>query len=133
MMSENTHFNVMKHSSLQGVLPMEEMLEKQKHKCPLKIGIPKECAFQENRVSLVPDAVSLLVNNGHEVIIQSEAGKAAHFLDSEYAEAGGTIVNSIAEVFQAGIILKVSPLTSEELDLLKPRQTVISALQEAIK
>ncbi|MEI8202666.1 MAG: alanine dehydrogenase [Bacteroidota bacterium] len=133
MISENEPFNFIKHAKIHGVLPMEEMLEKQKHKCPLKIGIPKETAFQENRVSLVPDAVGLLVNNGHKVYIQSDAGLSAHFPDSEYAEAGATIVYSLAEVYQADIILKVSPLSTDELNLLKPKQTVISALHQSIQ
>ncbi len=133
MISENEPFNFMKHANIHGVLPMEEMLEKQKHRSFLRIGIPKESAFQENRVSLVPEAVGLLVNNGHEVLIQSGAGTAANFPDNEYAESGGIIVYSMAEVFQADIILKVSPLTADELSLLKPKQTVISALHQSIQ
>ena len=50
-------------------MPMEAMLEiKKKHK-KLFIGIPKETSFQENRIPLIPDSVSLLVNHGHEIII----------------------------------------------------------------
>lgn len=59
------------------LLPQEEMLEVAKKKGKLLIGIPKEISFQENRVPLVPEAVALLTSNGHEIIVQREAGKAA--------------------------------------------------------
>ena len=49
------------------VLPKEERLEIKTHFKPLKIGIPKESSFQENRVSLTPDAVGLLVNNYYKL------------------------------------------------------------------
>jgi alanine dehydrogenase len=51
------------------LLPQEEMLEVRRKKGKLFIGIPKEISFQENRVALVPDAVALLVNDGHEVLV----------------------------------------------------------------
>ena len=60
----------------------EEMLEVSKGKRNLTIGIPRENAFLENRIALVPDAVGLLVQNGHRVIIVTDAGKAAHFPDA---------------------------------------------------
>ena len=56
------------HTSL--ILPKAEMLEVKPNFKQLQIGIPKESSFQENRVSLTPDSVSLLVNNGHEIIIE---------------------------------------------------------------
>ena len=66
------------HSLTKGVLlPQEEMMEVGRKKGQLYIGIPREIAFQENRVPLVPDAVALLVYHGHRVIIETDAGKAA--------------------------------------------------------
>ena len=81
-----------------GYAPQEEMLEVARKKGKLYIGIPKEIAFQENRVPLVPDAVALLVNNGHKIVIEQGAGAAAHFEDSDYSEAGAEIVYSTDEV-----------------------------------
>lgn len=115
----------------EGLLPQEEMLEIKKQQTSLTIGIPKEDFNNENRVALVPEAVSLLVANGHKVIIENEAGIAAHFDNSEYAEAGATIVYSHEEVFKADIILKVAPLDTSEICLLKSRQTIISAINIA--
>src|SRR6187399_2347784 len=89
--------------------PQEEMLEVARKKGNLFIGIPKEIAYQENRVALVPDAVALLVNNGHRILIQSGAGKAANFEDTEYSEAGAEIVQSSEAVFKADTIFKIAP------------------------
>ncbi|MBU0487314.1 MAG: alanine dehydrogenase, partial [Bacteroidetes bacterium] len=111
------------------LLPLEETLEVNKQKSQLRIGVPKETSYQENRVALVPDAVNLLVQNGHEVLVESDAGNAAHFKNQEYVEAGANIVYSAKEAFDAEIILKVAPPSLEEIDLLKHKQTLISALQ----
>jgi alanine dehydrogenase len=109
--------------------PKEEKLETGKKKSSLFIGIPKEEAFQEYRVPLVPDAVALLVNNGHSVRVESQAGKMCHFEDSDYSEAGAEIVYSKKEVFECDIILKITPPTDEEIEWLKPRKILFSALQ----
>jgi alanine dehydrogenase len=95
----------------------------------LFIGVPKEIAFQESRIAIVPDAVQLLVSYGHEVLIESTAGEGANFSDTEYSEAGAKIIFDTKEIYQADIILKVEPPTLEEIELMKGRQTIISALQ----
>ena len=112
-----------------GFAPQEEMLEVAKKKGKLFIGIPKEIAFQEHRVPLVPDAVALLVNNGHHVVIESGAGKAANFDDHDYSDAGAEIVHSVNDVYKADTIFKIAPPTLEEIELMKPKQTLFSALQ----
>lgn len=111
------------------ILTQESMLEVKRDKHSLRIGIPKEVSYEENRVPLVPDAVALLVANGHEVIIESGAGKAASFHDSEYNEAGAQIVYTPQEAFKADIILKVAAPNEEELEMMQMRQTLISILQ----
>ncbi len=115
------------------LLPQEEMLEIARKKGSLYIGIPKETSFQENRVSLVPDAVGLLVNNGHRVIVETGAGKNCNFQDHDYSEAGADIAYSPEEVFKADIIIKVAPPSPAEVDFLQPRQTLFSALQLTIQ
>lgn len=111
------------------LLPQEEMLEIVKKQGSLNIGIPRETTFQEHRVALVPEAVSLLVANGHQVKIETKAGENAHFSDRDYSEAGAQIVYETKEIFQCDIILKVSPLTEEEVGMMGMNQTLISALQ----
>jgi alanine dehydrogenase len=114
-------------------MPLEAMLEiKKKHK-QLFIGIPKETSFQENRIPLIPDSVSVLVNNGNEVVIEAGAGAAAKIEDSDFSEAGAQIVYSPEEVYKADIILKVAPPSVDELKYIKPRQFLISILQMSMQ
>lgn len=115
------------------LMPQEEMLEIGRKKGKLFIGIPKEISFQENRVALVPDAVALLVNNGHQIIVETNAGKMANFQDHDYSEAGAQIVYSAAEVYKADIILKVAPPSPQEIEMMQQKQTLISALQLTVQ
>lgn len=111
------------------LMPQEEMLEVGRKKNALHIGIPRETSFQERRVALVPEAVSLLVANGHEVKIETKAGEMANFSDQEYSEAGAKIVYATKEIFECEIIFKVAPLSEEEASMMPGNQTLISALQ----
>ena len=79
-------------SLAQGFMPKEEMLEIARKKSSLQIGIPKECSMQERRIPLVPDAVAVLVNNGHDVIMETGAGEGSSFSDKDYIEVGAQIV-----------------------------------------
>jgi len=117
-------------SLLQGSLSTkEEMLEVKKKKGELFIGIPKEISFQERRVALVPEAISLLVSNGHRVRIEREAGLGANFSDHDYSEAGAEICHDPKQIYECDIILKVAPPIEEEIDMMVGNQTFISALQ----
>jgi len=109
--------------------PQEQLVKVKQDKHSFFIGLPKEIALQENRISLTPDAVALLVNNGHEVWVESNAGAGSKFTDRAYSEAGAKIVYSPQEVYKADFILKIEPPTMEELEYFKPGQTLISALQ----
>jgi len=113
----------------QQLLPQEEKLEILKQKGELFIGIPKETAYQEKRVCLTPDAVYALVSNGHRVLIESEAGEGANFSDKDYSEAGAKVTKDTAQVFACPMILKVEPPTLEQIKLINPQTTLISALQ----
>jgi alanine dehydrogenase len=94
----------------------------------LQIGIPKEPTSLENRVSLSPEAVAVLVSRGLDIVVESKAGVHAKFSDDEYSDAGAQIVYSPAEAFSADIVLKVYPATLEEIELLKPGKALISTL-----
>ncbi len=111
------------------LLPQEEMLAIARKKGKLMIGIPKEITYQERRVALNPEAVQFLVSNGHQIVVESGAGKSAAFEDHYYSEAGAEIAVDRARVFSSNIILKVAPPTDEELQLMPGNQTLISALQ----
>ncbi len=112
------------------LMPQEEMLEVARKKGSLNIGIPREISFQENRVSLVPDDVALLVNHGHQIMIETGAGKNANFQDNDYSEAGARIAYSPEELYKnADMILKVAPPSLEEIEFMQPKQTLLSTLQ----
>jgi alanine dehydrogenase len=107
---------------------MEETLDIKPSSSALTIAIPKETAFQENRIALTPDAVGVLVNNGHTVSVEHQAGEGAHFSDKDYADAGATILHDKKEIFHAELIVKSAPVSDEELPLLSVGQTIISPI-----
>ncbi|MEM7550119.1 MAG: alanine dehydrogenase [Bacteroidota bacterium] len=109
--------------------PQESLVQVKAKKQELQIGIPKEVSRQENRVSLTPEAVGLLVNNGHEVLVETKAGETSKYQDNEYVDAGARIVYDRKTVFESQVTLKVEPPTLEEIDLLKSGNVIISALQ----
>lgn len=111
-----------------GLLVQEERLEYGRKNKKLTIGIPKEADSTESRIPLTPEAVEMMVNQGHEIIIEKDAGKQANYCDSEYSEKGGQIVDTPQEVYRSEIILKVSPLIPSEFDYVKENQVIISSL-----
>ena len=111
------------------LLPQEEMLEIERKKGELFIGLPKETSYQEKRVCLTPDAVAAITAHGHRVLIESNAGKDASFTDKDYSEAGAEITKSTQKVFACPIILKVEPPSEKELEMMNPQTILISALQ----
>jgi len=108
---------------------LEETLDIKPKGARLHIGIPKERAFQENRIPLTPDAVGVLVSNGHEVVVEHNAGEAAHYKDKDYAEAGARIEYDRNEVFRAPILVKSAPIVKEDIPLLLYNQLIISPIQ----
>lgn len=116
--------------AMQGALATQEQhIQVKKGRHQLVIGVPVEKELQEKRICLTPQSVGLLVNNGHEVIIETGAGNEANFTDREYSDKGAKIAYSSKEVFEASTVLKVEPPTMEELSYMKPGATLISALQ----
>lgn len=110
-------------------LATQESQAQLKHKTSkLFIGIPKEKFFQEQRIALTPESVSILVANGHRVVIESKAGEGSHFKDRDFSEAGAEIVFEPEKVFDAEIILKVAPLSEDEISLLKMHQILLSPI-----
>jgi alanine dehydrogenase len=111
---------------------LEETLDVKPQGAQLHIGIPKETAFQENRIALTPDAVGVLISNGHNVVIEHNAGDAAHFRDKDYSEAGAKIVYDKAEVFKAPILVKSAPIVDEDLPFLQLNQQIISPIHMSV-
>ncbi len=107
---------------------LEETLDIKPQTSSLFIGIPKEEAFQENRIALTPDSVAVLVSNGHRVVVEHRAGEGAHFSDKDYSEAGAKIAYDKKEVFECDLLIKSAPVSDQELDHLKVNQTIISPI-----
>ncbi|MEI6124248.1 MAG: alanine dehydrogenase [Bacteroidota bacterium] len=120
--------NITKFSYSNQFITQPETLEVKKQRSQLIVGVPKEISFQETRIGLVPEAVAMLVNNGHTILVESNAGKAAHFPDNEYIDAGAQMVYTSAEVYQSDIIIKVAPPILSEVEKIKSRTTLFSAL-----
>ena len=115
------------------MLPQEEVLERQKKGKQLKIGILKERGIHETRVPLTPESAGQLVQMGHEVLVEQDAGSGSRFTTRDYTEHGALVCHSQAEVFSADILLKVSPLEADEIVQVKTGQTIISSLHLATR
>lgn len=96
------------------------------------IGIPKEIKNHEYRVGATPAGVRELVNAGHKVIVQKDAGTAIDFTDAQYVAAGASIVDSAKDVYgQAEMILKVKEPQKSECEIIRKGQIVFSYLHLA--
>ena len=96
------------------------------------IGIPKERKIQEYRVALTPDAVRVLVERGHGVLIEKEAGAGSGIPDSEYKNAGARIARTEEELFKKStLIVKVKEPLPVEYPLIKKNHTIFCYLHLA--
>jgi alanine dehydrogenase len=98
----------------------------------MKIAVPKEIKNNENRVGLVPSGARQLVQDGHEVYVQHNAGMGIGITDEEYIKAGAKIVNTLEEAFAIGeMIIKVKEPQPNEIALLKPHHILYTYLHLA--
>jgi len=111
------------------LMPKEEKLEVIKKGKQFSIGIPKETCLNERRTCITPDAVQVLVEHGHEIIIESGAGQGSFFTDLQYSESGAKITTDPKEAFGQDLVLKINPPTLEEIEYFKPNGYLVSALQ----
>lgn len=80
----------------------------------MRIGIPKETAEGERRVALVPEVIKKLTGSGLDVVVQRGAGAEAMIPDAQFEEAGATLTDDAASIWQSDIVAKVAPPTAEE-------------------
>ena len=98
----------------------------------MRIGVPKEIKNHEYRVGLTPPSVAELVAAGHQVVVETGAGKGIDFEDSDYVEAGATILPDADQVFgQAEMIVKVKEPQPVEIARLKPHHLLFTYLHLA--
>jgi alanine dehydrogenase len=96
------------------------------------ICIPKERRTSEFRVGLSPMGVEILIQHGHTVFIEHDAGQGAGFADIEYDKVGASIVYSVDEIYgRAELLLKIARPLDDELDMLQPGTTIAGLLHLA--
>jgi len=95
------------------------------------IGIPKEIKNQEFRVGLMPSQVQTLVQQGHKLLVESNAGCGIGVSDNEYVKAGATINNAAMIFDKAELIIKVKEPQDKEIAMLKPEQILFTYLHLA--
>ena len=113
-------------------VPLAETIEVIAKRENLYIGIPKEDYFDENRIVLTPESVAVLVNNGHKVVIEHNAGIGSFFYDHDYSTVGAIIAYEKKEVYQAHIIVKSAPILEQEIEWMQPNQVVFSPIHVPI-
>jgi alanine dehydrogenase len=96
----------------------------------MRIGVPKEIKVHEYRVGLTPEAVAELVVDGHEVVVEADAGAAIGFDDADY-EAAGAWIGQAADAFAAELVVKVKEPQLAEIERLRPNQTLFTYLHLA--
>lgn len=111
---------------------LEETLDIKPKGAELFIGIPKETSFSENRIALTPEAVSVMIANGHRVVVETKAGHGASYTDTDYSEAGAKIAHDKKEVYECDILVKSAPVSEAECELLKYGQYIISPIHLAV-
>jgi alanine dehydrogenase len=95
------------------------------------IGIPKEIKNHEYRVGMTPAGVGVLTGDGHELLVESGAGLGSGFTDEEYRQAGGRLVE-VEELFaRAQTLVKVKEPLPQEVERLRPEQTLFTYLHLA--
>ena len=95
------------------------------------IGVPKEIKSQEARVALLPSAVYQLIQRGHQVLVEKEAGLGAGYPDKEYEQAGAKMVPDHAAPFAADLVVKVKEPLPAEYSLLRKNQILFTYLHLA--
>jgi alanine dehydrogenase len=96
------------------------------------IGVPKEIKNNENRVGITPAGVKDLVNAGHKVCIEKNAGLGSGITDGDFEQSGAQMMSSAAEVYErAEMIIKVKEPLAQEYELFKEGQILFTYLHLA--
>ncbi len=91
------------------------------------VGVPKEIKSNENRVALIPGGAEMLVQNGHKVFIEKNAGLGSGFSDAQYVKAGAKILNTPAEIYgQSEMVMKVKEPLHSEYPLIRKDQIIFT-------
>jgi alanine dehydrogenase len=98
----------------------------------MRIGVPKEIKVHEYRVGLTPASVAELVAHGHELFVETNAGKGIDCPDQAYEKAGAKILPDAKSVFDStDMIVKVKEPQQQEIAMLRPGQILFTYLHLA--
>ena len=98
----------------------------------MRIAVPKEIKNNENRVGLSPNSVETLVQQGHKLFIESNAGKGIGFNDEDYLKSGATIIKDKLSLYDnANLIVKVKEPLPEEFSFFNESHTLFTYLHLA--
>lgn len=98
----------------------------------MRIGVPREIKDHEYRVALTPAGVHELVRDGHEVLVESQAGAGSSIADDEFVSAGGIIRATAEDVWADGeLILKVKEPIAAEYGRMRSGQVLFTFLHLA--
>ena len=95
------------------------------------IGVPTEVKDHEFRVALTPAGAMDLIRRGHDVVVQSGAGRGSGFADGDYTQAGARTVESARDAWSADLVLKVKEPQPQEFDLMQRGQILFTYLHLA--
>ncbi|MBU1341230.1 MAG: alanine dehydrogenase [Proteobacteria bacterium] len=96
------------------------------------VGILKEIKPQENRVCMTPAGVDVLKSHGHTIYVEKNAGVGSDFEDSQYIEAGASILDTPKEVYSiSDMVMHVKEPQPSEFDFIKQGQIVFTYLHLA--
>jgi len=105
-----------------------EVLEVRGKNKSITIGLPKEEGTDENRIPLVPNSIRTLAGYGHQVIVEKGAGRRSNYTDHDFAEAGADMEASKDRVYKSNVIVKASPLSIEEVEMMTPGSIIMSPI-----
>ena len=98
----------------------------------MKVGVPKEIKTLEFRVGMTPAGVRELVHDGHEVVVETNAGVGIGMSDADYEKAGAKVLGTAREVFDAAeMIIKVKEPQLNECEMLREDQVLFTYLHLA--
>jgi len=115
------------------MIPREEILDQGQKGKKIKITVLAEKDPFETRVPVTPQGVELLTEIGHTVYVEAGAGMGSRFTDKDYSEGGASLLSEKKDLFETDVLLKVSPLLPEEIEFLKPGQTLLTSLHLATR
>ena len=128
MSSEGKKFNFSEFFTEGQYQTQTEVLEVRGQNKSISIGLPKEDKTDENRVPIVPNSIMTLVGYGHDIIVEKGVGLKSNYSDHDFSEAGAEVTASKEKVYQSNVVVKASPVTINEIEMMQHGAILISPI-----